>query len=94
MYVCCYVIIINVLCFRDILARAKNGTGKTGAYTIPVLEQIDPSKDVIQVLIYFGCYQCLAPPPLFSDYFNVQGGISVLYYRLFLIEELNFATSP
>ena len=55
MYVCCYVIIINVLCFRDILARAKNGTGKTGAYTIPVLEQIDPSKDVIQVFIYFGC---------------------------------------
>jgi len=36
---------------RDILARAKNGTGKTGAYTIPVLEQIDPSKDVIQGLI-------------------------------------------
>ena len=34
---------------RDILARAKNGTGKTGAYTIPVLEQIDPSRDVIQV---------------------------------------------
>ncbi len=33
---------------RDILARAKNGTGKTGAYTIPILEQIDPSKDVIQ----------------------------------------------
>ena len=23
---------------RDILARAKNGTGKTGAYAIPVLE--------------------------------------------------------
>ena len=35
--------------FRDILARAKNGTGKTGAYTIPCLEQIDPSKDIIQV---------------------------------------------
>ena len=33
---------------RDILARAKNGTGKTGAYTIPILDQIDPSKDYIQ----------------------------------------------
>ncbi len=33
---------------RDILARAKNGTGKTGAYTIPILEQIDSSKDYIQ----------------------------------------------
>jgi len=36
---------------RDILARAKNGTGKTGAYTIPILEQIDSSKDVIQGMI-------------------------------------------
>lgn len=36
---------------KDILARAKNGTGKTGAYSIPVLEQIDPKKDVIQALI-------------------------------------------
>jgi len=36
---------------RDILARAKNGTGKTGAYCIPILEQIDPSKDVIQGMI-------------------------------------------
>jgi ATP-dependent RNA helicase DDX6/DHH1 len=36
---------------RDILARAKNGTGKTGAYTIPILEQIDPTKEVIQGMI-------------------------------------------
>jgi len=36
---------------RDILARAKNGTGKTGAYSIPLLEQIDASKDVIQGMI-------------------------------------------
>ena len=36
---------------RDVLARAKNGTGKTGAYSIPILEQIDPSKDVIQGMI-------------------------------------------
>lgn len=36
---------------RDIVARAKNGTGKTGAYTIPILEQIDPSKEGIQGLI-------------------------------------------
>ena len=42
---------------RDILARAKNGTGKTGAYTIPILDQIDPSKDYIQgntcILFFF-----------------------------------------
>jgi len=36
---------------RDILARAKNGTGKTGAYTIPILELIDTSKDYIQAMI-------------------------------------------
>lgn len=36
---------------KDILARAKNGTGKTGAYSIPVLEQIDSTKDCIQALI-------------------------------------------
>ncbi|ENN78803.1 ATP-dependent RNA helicase me31b isoform X2 [Dendroctonus ponderosae] len=36
---------------KDVLARAKNGTGKTGAYSIPVLEQIDPTKDCIQALV-------------------------------------------
>ena len=33
---------------RDVLARAKNGTGKTGAYAIPILERCDPSKDEVQ----------------------------------------------
>ena len=33
---------------RDILARAKNGTGKTGAYLIPLLERVDIDKNVIQ----------------------------------------------
>lgn len=36
---------------RDILARAKNGTGKTAAFIIPTLEKIDPSKTVIQALL-------------------------------------------
>ncbi|WPT13437.1 DEAD-box ATP-dependent RNA helicase 6 [Picochlorum sp. SENEW3] len=36
---------------RDILARAKNGTGKTAAFCIPVLEKVDMSKNVIQALI-------------------------------------------
>lgn len=30
---------------RDILARAKNGTGKTGAFLIPILERVDVSQD-------------------------------------------------
>ncbi len=33
---------------RDIMARAKNGTGKTAAYLIPLLERIDTAKDCIQ----------------------------------------------
>ena len=33
---------------RDILARAKNGTGKTAAFCIPVLEKIDQDNNVIQ----------------------------------------------
>lgn len=33
------------------MARAKNGTGKTGAYVIPILERIDVTKDKIQALI-------------------------------------------
>lgn len=36
---------------RDILARAKNGTGKTAAFTIPLLERIDTSKNEIQAMI-------------------------------------------
>ncbi len=33
---------------RDLLARAKNGTGKTGAYLIPLLEKMDPDLVHIQ----------------------------------------------
>ena len=33
---------------RDILARAKNGTGKTGAYLIPLLEKTDTDHGYIQ----------------------------------------------
>ena len=36
---------------RDILARAKNGTGKTAAFTIPVLEKTDTSKNVIPAVL-------------------------------------------
>ncbi|KAK4121967.1 DEAD/DEAH box helicase [Parathielavia appendiculata] len=36
---------------RDILARAKNGTGKTAAFVIPALEKINPKVAKIQCLI-------------------------------------------
>ncbi|TFK49147.1 eukaryotic translation initiation factor 4A-like protein [Heliocybe sulcata] len=36
---------------RDVLARAKNGTGKTAAFVIPSLQQIDVNKNKIQALL-------------------------------------------
>jgi len=35
----------------DIIARAKNGTGKTAAFSIPAIEKIDSNKNFIQVLL-------------------------------------------
>jgi ATP-dependent RNA helicase DDX6/DHH1 len=34
-----------------VVARAKNGTGKTGAYSIPCLQKIDPARNYIQAMI-------------------------------------------
>jgi len=36
---------------KSVIARAKNGTGKTGAFVIPILEKIDTSRNTIQALI-------------------------------------------
>ncbi|KZT71909.1 eukaryotic translation initiation factor 4A-like protein [Daedalea quercina L-15889] len=36
---------------RDVLARAKNGTGKTAAFVIPSLQQIEVNKNKIQALL-------------------------------------------
>jgi len=36
---------------RDVLARAKNGTGKTAAFTIPTLERVSSQINAIQALI-------------------------------------------
>ncbi len=33
---------------KSVIARAKNGTGKTGAFVIPTLEKIDTTKNAIQ----------------------------------------------
>lgn len=36
---------------RDVLARAKNGTGKTAAFVIPTLERVNPKVDKTQALL-------------------------------------------
>ena len=33
---------------RDIIARAKNGTGKTGAYAVPLVDRCDSTKNEVQ----------------------------------------------
>lgn len=38
---------------RDIMARAKNGTGKTAAYLIPLLERVDIDSKKIQGIFLF-----------------------------------------
>lgn len=35
----------------DVMARAKNGTGKTAAFTIPILQKVNPNLKAIQAVI-------------------------------------------
>lgn len=42
-----------ILAGRDVLARAKNGTGKTAAFIIPCLEKVDTSVNHIQSKLFF-----------------------------------------
>jgi ATP-dependent RNA helicase DDX6/DHH1 len=43
---------------RDILARAKNGTGKTASFLIPALEKTDTTRNVIQGIIHKLLFDC------------------------------------
>ena len=36
---------------KNIIARAKNGTGKTASYSIPMIQNVDTTKDCIQGLV-------------------------------------------
>lgn len=36
---------------RNIIARAKNGTGKTASYSIPLIQKVDVSKPIVQALV-------------------------------------------
>lgn len=31
----------------DVVARAKNGTGKSGAFAIPILNKVNPNQDYV-----------------------------------------------
>ena len=45
---------------RNVLARAKNGTGKTAAYIIPCLEKTDTKKNHIQGMFASCCAEISA----------------------------------
>lgn len=36
---------------RNIIARAKNGTGKTASYSIPIIQKIDVNRNKVQALV-------------------------------------------
>ena len=46
---------------QDVLAQAQTGTGKTAAFSLPVVERIDTGKRTVQSLV-------LAPTPLQATY--------------------------
>jgi translation initiation factor 4A len=43
--------IVPMISGRDIIAQAQSGTGKTGTFSISILQRIDPSKQECQALI-------------------------------------------
>lgn len=41
----------QILAGRNVIAKAKNGTGKTAAFCIPLVEKIDTKLNAIQALV-------------------------------------------
>src|SRR5690606_1949009 len=40
-----------LLAGRDVMIQSKTGSGKTGAYLLPIMQKIDPQRNVAQALV-------------------------------------------
>ena len=40
-----------ILAGKNVIAKAKNGTGKTAAYSIPLIEKVNADRNKIQALV-------------------------------------------
>lgn len=63
---------------RSIIARAKNGTGKTGAYLIPMLQRIATSENKIQGLVLVPTRELALQTAQLSKQLGRHLGIQVL----------------
>jgi ATP-dependent RNA helicase DDX6/DHH1 len=64
---------------RNILARAKNGTGKTAAFCIPCLEKLDTSKKHVQALILVPTRElALQTASVLKELSKHMGGVEVV----------------
>lgn len=50
----------HILTGRDIIGQAQSGTGKTGAFTISAIQQIDITKDITQVVIVLPTHELVS----------------------------------
>src|SRR5687768_11125908 len=68
-----------MLAGKDVIGQAQTGTGKTGAFALPILEKIDPKKKEVQALILTPTRElAMQVAEAFHSYAAGMEGLSVL----------------